>query len=247
MSTCPFFYSSPQINSPYNPELREEKIAFAEALTKVIPYGVILIDFLKHQPLYISPNVLYLWNAPKCGGEKPSSFVQFIKESEARLLLKIFMAYQKMLQTIPKEESLGTALVFDLKLAAAEKYERIVHHRITPINLLPNGEMWYGIGILSPSVNTVSGNVIVYQKRAKTFLQLNLNTSQWEKISFPSLNAIEKEILLLSSQGFTVNQISQEMFRSVDGIKTAKRRLFQKLKVENLQQALTLLSHRFPI
>ncbi len=228
-------------------DAHEEKIAFVKALTKVVPYGVVLIDFLRHEVVFSSSDILTLWNSKKCTSQPPSSYVHLLQDSESAILGNVFRAYQELLNTLSNEEAMDTALIFDLKLTIGKSHERIVHHRVTPLSLLPTGEMWYGLGILSPSVNRDSGNVIVHQKNSIGLYCFDSSTSRWNNVMFPSLNTIEKEILVLSAQGFTVKQISEMLYRTVNGVKTAKQKIFRKLKVENIQEALTLLSHRFPI
>lgn len=49
----------------------------------------------------------------------------------------------------------------------------------------------------------------------------------------------EKYVLLLCSQGLTMNEIADKMCRSIDTIKFYRRNLFEKIGTKNITEALT--------
>lgn len=65
----------------------------------------------------------------------------------------------------------------------------------------------------------------------------NPMTSQWNEWKIPKLTAIEINVLALSAQGFSVNEIAQALHKAVDTIKSARKRIFRKFQVENITQA----------
>ncbi len=65
----------------------------------------------------------------------------------------------------------------------------------------------------------------------------NFNEHKWNAFCFKPLTPTEKTILALSAQGFTLSEISMILIKSVETIKTSRRKIFQKLGVDNIQQA----------
>ncbi|MDE6787654.1 MAG: helix-turn-helix transcriptional regulator, partial [Muribaculaceae bacterium] len=61
----------------------------------------------------------------------------------------------------------------------------------------------------------------------------------WEKRSVPALNETEKAILTLSIQGRTMNAIAEKIHIASDSVKTARRRLYEKLGVSNITEAIS--------
>lgn len=53
------------------------------------------------------------------------------------------------------------------------------------------------------------------------------------------LSEIERDVLVLSAQGYTMNDIADKLCKSVDTIKACKRALFAKLEVRNIAEALS--------
>jgi DNA-binding CsgD family transcriptional regulator len=51
-------------------------------------------------------------------------------------------------------------------------------------------------------------------------------------------NKREKNILLLSAQGYTMDEIAEQLFLAIDTVKFQKKRIFEKLEVKNIVEAL---------
>ena len=52
------------------------------------------------------------------------------------------------------------------------------------------------------------------------------------------MSETEREVLRLSAQGYTMNEIADRLCKSVDTIKACKRNLFAKMGVKNIAEAL---------
>ena len=48
----------------------------------------------------------------------------------------------------------------------------------------------------------------------------------------------ERQVLILSSQGLTMNEIADKMCKSVDSIKFYRRNIFEKVGTKNITEAL---------
>ena len=60
----------------------------------------------------------------------------------------------------------------------------------------------------------------------------------WEKKEGITLSETERDVLRLSAQGYTMNDIADRLCKSVDTIKACKRNLFAKIGVKNIAEAL---------
>jgi DNA-binding CsgD family transcriptional regulator len=70
-----------------------------------------------------------------------------------------------------------------------------------------------------------------------------LEAHKWKDVDEIRLTDVEKEVLKYSAQGYTMNEIADRMFKSVDTIKSCKRLLFARLKVKNIAEALSYASN----
>jgi DNA-binding CsgD family transcriptional regulator len=69
---------------------------------------------------------------------------------------------------------------------------------------------------------------------------LDLNSNEWKESRSIVLNNREKDILVLSVQGLTMDKIAAKLFLSVDTIKFHKRNIFKKLNVKNIAEAIAV-------
>ena len=72
----------------------------------------------------------------------------------------------------------------------------------------------------------------------RTIHEYNLETHEWIERKLPKINATEKTILTRLMQGYTMEEISNNEGVSLNTLKASKRLLFQKLKVNNISQAI---------
>jgi len=69
---------------------------------------------------------------------------------------------------------------------------------------------------------------------------LDLDKNEWKESKNIVLNNREKDILMLSVQGLTMDKIAAKLFLSIDTIKFHKRNIFQKLNVKNIAEAIAV-------
>lgn len=62
---------------------------------------------------------------------------------------------------------------------------------------------------------------------------------RWEEHAATLLNETEKAILTLSIQGLTINAIAESAHLAVDSVKLARHRLYEKLEVNNISEAIS--------
>jgi DNA-binding NarL/FixJ family response regulator len=65
-----------------------------------------------------------------------------------------------------------------------------------------------------------------------------LDCHKWEEASIAKLTPMETEVLRLSAQGLTMNEIADKSCKSVDTIKFYKRNIFEKFGVSNITEAI---------
>lgn len=74
---------------------------------------------------------------------------------------------------------------------------------------------------------------------SKSYYEYSLDKHKWIKKEGITLSEMERDVLILSAQGYTMNDIADKLCKSVDTIKACKRALFSKLGVKNIAEALS--------
>jgi DNA-binding NarL/FixJ family response regulator len=102
--------------------------------------------------------------------------------------------------------------------------------------LTSDGKLWKAICIVSLSTNKNSGNIIVSGK-GEVF-KYDLPENVWRTSEKIKLSEREKEIINFSTRGYTIAEIADAIFVSPDTVKFHRRKLFEKLDVSNISDAI---------
>lgn len=75
------------------------------------------------------------------------------------------------------------------------------------------------------------------------YYEFNMTTRRWNKMTMPTLTTGEKNVITLSIQGYTTAEIADRLFLSPDTVKKYRQRLFEKLKVRNISEAIAVATN----
>lgn len=211
-----------------------------KAFSRATYTSLYVIDYMKQGFEYVSENPLFL-----CGNTSEevlkmgySFYVKHVPEQDLDLLLKIndigFDFYQK----IPVSERLDFTISYDFHLKNLEGKKILINQKLTPIFLNEEGKIWKAICVISLSSEKDSGNIKIYKSNENKIYKYNLESGKWNVSEKVNLNKREIEILQLSIRGFTINEIADTIFLSPDTIKFHRRKLFDKLEVANISEAI---------
>ena len=109
--------------------------------------------------------------------------------------------------------------------------------------LADDGRAWLAMCVVSLSPHSEPGHIEFHKKGDAKFWEYSLDYHRWIPKEAITLRPQEKQVLILSAQGYTVAQIADKMCRSVDTIKTYKRLLFERLGTRSITEALTLATN----
>ncbi len=142
-----------------------------------------------------------------------------------------------LFSTIPPHERMDYSIQYDFHLTN-EKKPYLIHHTLTPLALTKNGKMWMALCTVSMSSRKTPGHIVMKKENSKKYHEYDLTRHQWISKEEKALSDTERDILWLSTQGYTMNDIADKLCKSVDTIKSCKRSLFTRLGVNNIAEAL---------
>jgi len=96
---------------------------------------------------------------------------------------------------------------------------------------------------VSLSHHTTPGHIEFRKKGQQVYWEYNLDSHSWQERSNFTLRPQEKQVLILSAQGYTVQQIADKLCRAIDTVKTYKRAMFERLGVHSITEALTVATN----
>lgn len=211
----------------------------AKAFARCTNQCVYIIDYFRREFVYVSENLALL-----CGlsVEKIMDFgyhlyLEHVPEKEVGMLLEINMKGFELFSSFPPHERLDYSIQYDFHLINKRK-PYLVHHTLTPLALTQDGQIWLALCTVSMSSRNMPGHIVMKKENSKEYHEYDLTRHQWILKEEKSLSEMERDVLWLSTQGYTMNDIADKLCKSVDTIKSCKRSLFARLGVKNIAEAL---------
>lgn len=221
-------------------------VSAAKAFARSTHQCVYIIDYFKQNFLYVSENLAYWCGQPsdkiKDFGYK--FYLDYVPEKEQQMLLEINKKGFDLFNEIPFLERLDYTISYDFHITHGGKL-KLVNHHLTPMVLTKDGRIWLALCTISMSARNTPGYIIMKKYDSKSYYEYSLDNHKWIKKEGITLSEAERDVLTLSAQGYTMNDIADRLCKSVDTIKAYKRALFTKLEVKNIAGALSYaINHR---
>lgn len=212
-------------------------IESAEAFSRNMFRPILIVDLNKKDLLYVSNNFSYLFadenlHAVTTGQRTLPDFVR-----DAVLQLKVIFgkAYDRFME-YPLQDRKNLVFSFYFSHLQNEK-KKMVYQSMTPLALTPEGQPWLLLCTTTYSSRKQPGHYTIKLHNDREFLQYVPEKDIWYHKESPVLTDQEKEILLLSLQGYTMKEIAGIFNKTEDSIKLYKRILFNKLGVRSITEA----------
>ncbi|UOU97233.1 LuxR C-terminal-related transcriptional regulator [Chryseobacterium daecheongense] len=212
-----------------------------KAFSRITYKSIYVIDYQKKTFEYVSENPLFLCNHTPQEVETMgyAFYFRHVTKDDLELLFKINEIGFDFYEKLPVEERMLYTISYDFHIVNESKNAVLINHKLTPLFLSPDGKMWKAMCIVSLSHNYTSGNISIFKQGADDLWKYNIQEEKWVKEEKIKLSERESEILRLYAQGLTINEIASKIFVTADTVKFHRRKLFDKLGVNNITEALS--------
>lgn len=219
----------------------EPLINAVEAFVRSTHKYVYIIDCSKQEFLHVSENMGYLCgvSADRIKDLGYRFFLDYVPEADQQMILEVNSKGFDLYNEIPLSGRMDYSMTYDFHIINGKR-QRLVNHTLTPMSLTRDGHVWLALCTLTLSANNLPGHIIMKIDGDNKYYEYSLAKHQWRSKNMISLSEVEREILILSAQGYTMHDIGDRLCKSVDTIKGYKRNLFVKLGVRSITGALSL-------
>lgn len=245
-STEDFFISSNSIHDSLNDDYWKVDLVISvfNAMSRTTYQSLYIIDYFRKDFLYVSENPLFL-----CGHSAEEIkklgylfYINHVPEQEQRMLTEVNKAGFNFFDRIPVDERINYSISYDFHILTGKK-KMLINHKLTPILLTKDGRIWLAACVVSISSHNTIGHVELRKAGSTSFWEYSLDSHKWCENSGITLGEKERDILSLSAQGYTMNEIADELCLAIDTIKFYKRKLFEKLNVKNIAEAISFATN----
>ena len=202
--------------------------------------SIYVIDYSDMSFEYVSDNPLFLCGySPKQVREMGYDFYfQHVPANELKLLEQINEAGFDFFEKLPADSKKEYSITYDFHLLDKTGKNILINHKLTPLFLTGELKLWKAMCIVSLSRHQQAGNVFIKRQGSGEMWELEMENMVWIKSLKPSLSEREIEVLRLYAQGLTISQIADKLFVSPDTVKYYRRRIFERLSVNSIVEAL---------
>lgn len=214
------------------------------AVCRLSYMSMYIIDYERKEFEYVSDNPLFLCN------HTPSEvmamgyafYFKYVSEEDLEMLIRVNEIGFEFFNRTPLQERKNYSISYDFNLQNG-KHKILINHKLTPIFITSEGKIWKALCVVSLSSHDVSGNVLLSKTGEDSFWELDLDLGVWNKIEKSTLTERELQTVRLHAQGLTISQIADKMCIAVDTVKFHRRKLFDKLNVRNMGEALAYVKN----
>lgn len=213
-----------------------------ECISRLSDISLVAADLSEQKLIYRSKNLIFVDRAFQSDIQRKSynPFWSLMEQKDYNLMTEIEKAYKDLVCRLKDEEKRQHTFVTSYHIWF-RKRKQVITQKFTPLKLHPDGTLWLGLFQMTISPNNTCGKTAVigvdfkysYDLSKRTFLPYN---------EFAGLTLLEKAILLKTAEGISSKQIADDLCKSINTIKTHKERLFAKLGVSSMNEALAFVS-----
>lgn len=209
-----------------------------KSIAQIAYESIYVIDYNAQNFLYVSPNPLFLCGMTPEEVKKLGCgfYMAHVPEDELQMLLKINTVGFQFFNRQPKEERHLYSISYDFHIINHGELV-LINHKLTPLAMDMNGHMWLGVCYVSVSNNDRAGNIQIRKAGQSRYWYYEPTLDRWIEKEGVKLTDREKEVLMLSARGLTVDEIANRVHRSKDSIKSRRRAIFDKLGVKCVSEA----------
>jgi DNA-binding CsgD family transcriptional regulator len=203
--------------------------------------SIYVIDYEKMAFEYVSENPLFLcgYSSEEVLDMSYDFYFKNVPENDLKLLNLINEAGFDFYKKLPGNAKKLYSITYDFNLVNKDGKHILINHKLTPLFLTSDDQLWKAMCIVSISHHKNAGNVCIHKQGTEETWELNIENNVWRKSEKPKLTKRETEILRLHAQGLTISQIAEKIFVSSDTVKYYRRRIFERLGVKNIVEALS--------
>lgn len=228
-----------EIKEPNQQE--QHYLEVVKAFARLTYESVYVIDYTNLSFEYVSDNPLFL-----CGHSAEEVlqlgyefYFRHVPEKDLALLTLINEAGFDFYANVPASERKLYSITYDFHLIHKDGKHILINHKLTPLFLIQDGRMWKSMCIVSLSHHQSAGNIRIYKQGSGEMWELEVGKKIWRKSEKPVLTERETAVLRLHAQGLSIQQIAEKLFVAPDTVKYYRRRIFERLEVANIVEALS--------
>ncbi len=202
-----------------------------------------VIDFDKHKLIYQSDKMIYLDDISTSDRQREceNPYWAHVTEETLENLLLIRNKYPHVGRNINHDDYATHVCTIDYPIII-KKHEFFINQKFTPLVMRSDDITKIGLFTIGPSTCDHMESFIITQSQIR--YRFDFKAGMYKTFNLDrTLTIVEKVILLRVQKGLTIEEIADNLNLSVSTIKTHRMRIFKKLQVSTIAEALTVVGN----
>lgn len=221
----------------------KQMIPIIDSYARINNQSCFVIDFDEHKLLYSTEQFVYIDEATIKDVKRDCAipYWSIISDETLEKLLDIRKNYLLVDDDFSIEEYAKHICTIDYPILL-RNHEMFITQKFTPIVMRSDGITKVGLFTINYSTRKKMESIIITPSGKR--YRFDFNERKYVKYNLDvTLSLVEKAILHRARKGMTNEEIAQSLFISVSTVKTHRMRIFKKLHVETITEALAVVSN----
>ncbi|MCQ2140014.1 MAG: helix-turn-helix transcriptional regulator [Bacteroidales bacterium] len=203
----------------------------------------LVIDFDKHKPVFMTDNLIYLDEATPADRKRysPNPYWALINEDVLEPLIRMKDNYIKLRSMMKEEEYRSHLCVVDYPISIKGR-DFYINSRYTPALLRSDGHSHLGLFSVAPSCRRSLTSIVISDSGRRWTYDFEHDEFRSYELGI-KLSLAERAVLQRAKKGMTNEEIADDLFLSVNTVKSHKMHIFKKLNVESITEALLIVGN----
>lgn len=214
-----------------------------DAASRVTGQTLFIIDFDAHKLIYKSEQLLYVDEATSADVKRECAnpYWAIVSESTLEKLVSIKENYIIAGRDVTDDDYVNHINIIDYPIII-RGHELYITQKFTPLVMRDDGITKIGLFTICHSNKSKMDSFIIVPSGVRFMFDFNKNTYTEYNLD-ASLTIAEKAILHRARMGMTTAEIANNLYISVNTVKTHKLKIFKKLNVNTITEALAVVGN----
>ncbi|MBR1538206.1 MAG: helix-turn-helix transcriptional regulator [Bacteroidales bacterium] len=215
----------------------DDVLSSIKAYAQICNSSCFVVDFIRHELVFRTDRLLYIDESSVLDVQHycPVPYWSLIPKKELQRVIDAYDNYLKFASALPPAECRDHIYVLNFHIVLKNR-KFMITQKFVPLLLDAQGGIWMGLFSVTPSSLIGSGHSAIFYGNKRWDYD---NDKQVFLMYEPlSLTFMEKAVLLRASKGMSNQQIADDLCRSVNTVKSHKQKIFSKLGVKSISEAI---------
>lgn len=224
-------------------DILEQMLNAVDASSRVNSLSSFVINFDTHELIYRADRLIYLDELSHKDFQRDCAnpYWSIISEDTLEKLLAIKDKYVAINEALSREDYQKHICTIDYPISI-RGHEFYITQRFTPLILRPDGITKIGLFTIANSSRHEMDSMIIAPTGQRWKFDFEDNCYKEYDLGV-TLSLVEKAILQRAQKGMTSEEIAQNLYISINTVKTHRMKIFKKLGVETIAEALTVVGN----